>query len=131
MSKPQRVYFGGPYYLPDLTENETLAFSKNQMDKVRKSAHVQRMEQLIVSSHSTAPTEIDGAVLLCEEEESNGYFQSFIYITEDESNDVVIKSVIFLGGIPEMDTVARIVSMNKSQLLKERFSRVPPRSILK
>lgn len=126
----QQAYYAGPHFLPPLTEQEVEDWKAKRYHLVRKSAHVQAMEQLINASHSVDPTEVHGAVLYYEGEDtspSGGY----ILLQEDEEDgDLGFKLVIFLNTGVTPDVINRLEGMTKEQLVQERFRHVPPRSVL-
>lgn len=127
----RQVYYGGWYPIPPMTDKEQSDYNKGDHHKVRNSAHVQAMEQLINESHSVPPTEVIGAVFAFDGEDAIGANQAYVVIVEDEdTNDLMIQSCVFLGGYVHGDAIRRLMRMNEDQLLQERFVRTPPRSVL-
>jgi hypothetical protein len=127
----EKSYFAGWHPLPDLTAKEEKDLANQQFHKLRKGAHVQAMEQLVNASHSVPPTEINGAVLTFEGEEAQGGDQAYAILNEDpEDGSLTVRSIFFLGAYPDGGAVRALSNKTKDQLIQERFSRVPPRSVL-
>lgn len=123
-----RSEFGGYHQLPKLTDEEREAFRRQQFHKLRKSKHVQAMESLINESHSVPPDEVDGAVLYYSPEDQGEAYPGYALLMEDEDGDLYVKIINFIGS--SLDNPFILVGMTKEELVKERFTHVPPRSVL-
>jgi hypothetical protein len=128
--KQKTAEYVGRYFLPDLTEKEEDALRHQELHKLRKSAHVQKMESMVNASHGVPPTEVDKVILAFDGEEAMGGNQAFALLVEDEDGELEIYAVAFLGTMPHPGAIWNLVGKTKDQLLQERFSRVPPRTVL-
>lgn len=123
-----RAQWAGSHRLPPLTDEEKEAFEAKRYHLVRKSAHVQAMEDLINESHSVPPDEVNGAVLYYEPEEQEASYPGYALLVEDEDGDLLVKQISFVGSA--LANPYDLIGLTKDELVKKRFEHVPPRALL-
>lgn len=126
--KQPTAYYAGIKSLHPLSEEEVEDLLKKRWYKVRKTQHVQEMEQLINTSFSVPPTEIDNVILAYEV--PGAATHQFVLLSEDEDGDPAIIGVRFLGKAPGPEILTPLEGKTKAELIIERFEHVPPRTIL-
>lgn len=124
-----RAQWAGGHRLPPLTDEEMEAFEAKRYHVVRKSAHVQAMEDLINESHSVPPDEVNGAVLYYSPEEQEAPYPGYALLLEDEEDgSLLVKQITFVGSA--LAVPYQLIGKTKEELVKARFEHVPPRALL-
>ena len=126
----EKSHYAGFARLPKLTDKEITSLEHKEFHKLRKSEHVQFMENLINTSHAVPPTEVNGAVLAYDGEQAVNGDQAYAMLIENEDGELCFKFIRFLGAQPADEVLYELNGKTKDQLLNERFSHVPPRSVL-
>jgi hypothetical protein len=122
--------YNGAHFLPDLTDKEETAYIKKEFHKLRKSKHVQAMEQLINAAHSVAPTEVDGALFYFDKDENGGGAPAYYLVTEDdEDGEIFFEWVSLIGTAPNGGSIRQLSGKTKEELSFLRFEHVPPRTL--